>query len=100
VRTLLRITIPVARGNAAIADGALNRVMRATMERIKPEAAYFATDGGKRSAFFVFDLADPADIPVVCEPLFRELEAEIELCPVMSVEDLTRGIAAAGQTTG
>lgn len=37
----------------------------------------------------VFDLrGDPAQIPVIAEPLFRELEAEVEFVPVMTPDEL------------
>ncbi|ONI84586.1 hypothetical protein ALI22I_28975 [Saccharothrix sp. ALI-22-I] len=39
-----------------------------------------------------FDLADPAQIPVIAEPLFRSLNCTVEFIPVMNVDDLQRGL--------
>ncbi len=97
MRMLLTLSLPVAKGNAAIADGTLARVIENAMGKIKPEAAYFGTTGGKRGGFIVFDLTDPSQIPAIAEPFFQELEAEVTFAPVMSVEDLQKGLAAAGQ---
>lgn len=97
MRMLLRISIPVVKGNQAIADGTLPQVLQRVLGSIKPEAAYFGTREGRRGAFIVFDLPDPSQIPVIAEPLFQELDAELEFSPVMNLEDLTKGLAAAGQ---
>jgi hypothetical protein len=46
----------------------------------------------------VFDLADPSQILVVAEPFFQGLEAEIELYPVMNIDDVSKGIATLQQS--
>lgn len=97
MRMLLTLSIPVAKGNAAITDGTLARVLESALGTIKPEAAYFGTTAGKRGGFIVFDLTDPSQIPAIAEPFFQELEAEVTFAPVMSVEDLQKGLASAGQ---
>jgi ABC-type thiamin/hydroxymethylpyrimidine transport system permease subunit len=56
------------------------------------------TMGGKRTSLIVFDLADPSQIPVIAEPLFQGLDAEIEFAPVMNQEDLMNGLSAREQT--
>jgi hypothetical protein len=63
------------------------------MEQIKPEAAYFTADGGKRTAFLFFDLKDPSDIPSISEPFFLNLGAELTYTPVMNPEEVERGLA-------
>ncbi len=67
------------------------------MGTLKPEAAYFFPMNGKRGGFVVFDMTDPSQIPVITEALFQELEAEVELYPVMNQEDLTKGLTEVGQ---
>jgi hypothetical protein len=44
-----------------------------------------------------FDLADPSQIVEVAEPLFSNLNAAVEIVPVMSADDLRKGIAKASQ---
>lgn len=94
MRTLLRVTLDATSGNHAIADGSLPRVIKETMERLKPEAAYFHTVNGERSCFMIFDLQDPSQIPVISEPLFMVLNARVEFTPVMNAEELQKGLQA------
>lgn len=93
MRTLLKVTVPVETGNRAVADGSLPRVIQDALEKLRPEAAYFFAEGGRRSAFFVFDLQETAEIPAIAEPLFTGLDAEIDFRPVMSAQDLQKGLS-------
>ena len=81
MRMMLKVTVPVESGNKTIADGALPRVIQETVERIKPEAAYFTAAEGARTGLFFFDLADSSQIPSICEPLFSVLNAAIDIRP-------------------
>lgn len=92
MRTLLKITVPVEAGNKALQDGSLPRLVHNTLEALHPEAAYFCTEAGQRAAFMVFDLKDPAEIPVIAEPLFLGLNAQVEFLPVMNAQDLQNGL--------
>ncbi len=67
------------------------------MGTIKPEAAYFFSDNGRRGGFMVFDMTDASQIPMITEPLFQELEAEVEFYPIMNQEDLTKGLTELAQ---
>ena len=93
MRTMLKVHLPVERGNEVVKNGKLAEVVKRTMETWKPEAAYFFPDNGKRSFFMIFDLKDPSQIPAVAEPFFQELNAEFELIPVMNADDLMKGLA-------
>jgi hypothetical protein len=93
MRTMMRVTIPVETGNAAIKSGRLPQLMGEAMGRMKPEAAYFTADGGCRTAYFFLDLKDQSDIPVYAEPFFQELNASIEFMPVMNADDLKKGLS-------
>ena len=95
MRTLLRFSIPPESGNAAVKDGTLAKVLESTLQRLKPEAAYFTTDAGKRCAYFVFDLKDVSDIPMIAEPWFHELGASVDISPVMVAEDVGKGLQKA-----
>lgn len=93
MRTLLRVVMDVTAANKAISDGTLPQIIEATMDKLKPEAAYFHASDGQRSCFMVFDLKDPSEIPGIAEPFFMNLHAKVELCPVMNAEDLKKGLA-------
>lgn len=93
MRTLLRVVMDVTAANKAISDGTLPQIIETTMDKLKPEAAYFHASDGQRSCFMVFDLKDPSEIPGIAEPFFMNLHAKVELCPVMNAEDLKKGLA-------
>jgi hypothetical protein len=94
---MLRFTLPVEKGNQAFNDGSLGRTMESVMAKLKPEAAYFAPLDGKRSGMLFFDIAEPSQIVEVVEPLFLNLDAAVEIVPVMNAEDLRKGLAKASQ---
>jgi hypothetical protein len=94
MRTLLKATMEVAASNKAILDGSLPKIMKTTMDKLKPEASYFLATDGCRSCFMVFDLKDPSEIPSIAEPFFLNFNAKVEFCPVMNAEDLQKGLAA------
>ncbi len=96
MRTLLRVTVDdVTIANKAVTDGSLTKLIQSTMERLKPETAYFHTVNGSRVCFMVFALKDPSEIPAIAEPLFQGLNAKVEFIPVMNAEDLQKGLQAA-----
>jgi hypothetical protein len=93
---MARISMPVESGNRAIKDGTLGAVMQRAAERWKPEAMYFTTFDGQRTAYMVFDLPDASGIPSFAEPFFAELNASLELAPVMNGDDLQKGLSQLG----
>jgi len=96
MRMLLKINMPVEHGNQAAKSGALKKTIMTTMEKLKPEAAYFYPEGGNRNAIMIFDMKDSWELPPMVEPLFEALGASVYLTPVMTPEDLERGFKAAG----
>jgi uncharacterized protein DUF3303 len=90
MRCLVKVSIPVETGNAAIADGSLPRTIESILNEFKPEAAYFAEESGKRTGFIVMDLKDPSQIPAVAEPWFLAFNAQVEFHPAMNLEDLKK----------
>ncbi|MFI1393389.1 hypothetical protein [Streptomyces sp. NPDC020681] len=67
------------------------------MEAIHPEAAYFTTRDGDRTAYIIFDLQDSSLMPKLSEPFFLEFGAKVSYTPVMNTEDLRTGLAALGR---
>ena len=90
MRCLLKVSIPVETGNASISDGSLPKTIESILADLKPEAAYFAEDSGKRTGFIFFDLKDTSQIPAISEPWFLAFDAHIELHPAMNLEDLKK----------
>ena len=94
MRMLLHVTLDTEAGNRAILDGSIAMTIGQFVEKTKPEAAYFGPHNGRRSAMFVFDMQDSSQIPAIVEPFFIGLGADIEMTPVMNLDDLQRGLAA------
>ncbi|GHC68363.1 hypothetical protein [Streptomyces cinnamoneus] len=94
MRTLLRARMDTRAGNEALRDGTMSKVVEEMIERLHPEAAYFTALDGGRTCLLVFDMEDSSQMPAVCEKLFTEMEAEVELHPVMNADDLKKGLAA------
>jgi hypothetical protein len=92
MRTILKVSMPVEKANQAIKDGSLPRTMTGFMDEHKPEAAYFYAENGQRTALFVFDLKDPAQMPSVSERFFMSLNADVTFSPVMNAADLKKGL--------
>jgi hypothetical protein len=89
---LLRVSIPVDTGNAAVKAGTLGSTIDKILADLKPEAAYFlADDNGNRSGSIVFDMKDTSQIPAVAEPWFLAFNAKVSLRPVMNAQDLAAG---------
>lgn len=96
MRVLMTVQMDTEKANKAIADKSLAQKMQSVLERVKPEAAYFGTRDGLRTAFLVFDLEDPTGIPAIAEPFFQSLDAKIDLMPVMDFKDVQAGLAKLG----
>ena len=90
--TMLKITIPVETGNRTVADGELTSAFEKLMADARTEAAYFMMLDGKRGALFFFETDDPTLIPRLHEPLLSTLDASIETIPVLSFEELRKGL--------
>ena len=97
MRVMLKFTLPVEKGNQAFKDGSLGKTLEALTTELKPEATYFSPLEGKRGGMLFFDLAEPSKIVEVVEPLFLNLNAAVEIVPVMSGDDLRKGIGNASK---
>jgi hypothetical protein len=95
MRMLLKFEFGLSATNEAIRTGALAGINEVLMASTKPEAAYFGTENGRRTGYIVFDMVDPAQIPVIAEPLFQGVDSTVQFIPVMNADDLQRGLAAA-----
>ncbi len=97
MRMMMKIKMDTQAASRAIQDGSLPPFMQETLGRLQPEAAYFGPENGLRTAFIVFDLKDPSQLPAISEPLFSKLNATLEMFPVMNQEDLQKGLQQLAQ---
>lgn len=94
MRVMARVQIPVDAGNRGIQAGTLPKVIEQFADRWHPEAMYFTSLDGMRTGFFVFDMPDSSALPPFAEPFFMELNADVQVVPVMNGEDLQKGLSA------
>jgi len=93
MRMMIRFRFPVEAGNEGVRSGKLARVFEAIMTDLKPEAAYFFPEGGERAGLMVFDMQEASQVAGVAERFFHGLNARVEITPVMTGEDLQKGLS-------
>ncbi|MCL7428814.1 DUF3303 family protein [Streptomyces sp. NPDC057806] len=96
MRVMLKATMDTEKGNEAIRSGRMPDVIKNAMEKLRPEAAYFGPEGGRRTCWMVLDLQDSSQLPPMAEPFFTELNAEVTVVPIMNAEDLQKGLSQLG----
>ena len=92
MRMMMRLTMPVESGNEAIASGAWDQTLDHIIETLKPEAAYFYLEDGKRAAMFVYGADKAVEMATINEPIFQALRASIEQQPVLTAADLGKAL--------
>ncbi|MET9696126.1 hypothetical protein ABZY31_04280 [Streptomyces sp. NPDC006529] len=100
MRVMLRAHFDTAAANEGIQNGTMSEMVGRLMETLKPESAYFGLSEGVRSCWIVFDMQDSAQLPPLAEDLFVQVNAEIEIFPVMNQDDLAKGLRALDRTAG
>jgi hypothetical protein len=90
MRFLVKANMSVDAGNAAAKAGKLGATIQSILSDLKPEAVYFTTESGQRTAFIFLEMKDASQIPAIAEPLFLAFNASIEISPVMVLDDLIK----------
>jgi hypothetical protein len=90
MRFMLKAVMDTEKANSAAKSGTLGKTVQTIVTELKPEAAYFTDDHGKRTAYIFFDLRDASQIPAVAEPWFVAFNAHVEFHPVMNPDDLAK----------
>lgn len=85
---LLRVIMPLEPFNSLVKQGTVGKVLGKIMEDLKPEAAYFTLEDGKRSALMVININKPGDYVKYAEPFFLQFNAQVKYDIVMSPEEL------------
>jgi hypothetical protein len=95
MRFLIHAKIPTEDGNKMVQDPNFLKKLEEYTNKVKAEAAYFFEASGNRVAAFIVDIQSTDQIPILVEPLFSGMGAHVQLHPVMSLDDLKKGIPQA-----
>ncbi len=87
---LMHVQLPLERFNDAVRDGTVGPKIQRILEAIKPEAAYFSEQNGRRGCTLVVNVKDASEVPMLAEPWFLTFNAEVEFRIAMTPEDLAR----------
>ncbi len=90
MRFLLKVEMPVEKANELAVEGKLGEAIQTILDDLEPEAAYFTTSNGNRAGYIFVDIEDASEIPAFAEPWFLALEADVDIVPVMTSEDLKK----------
>jgi hypothetical protein len=90
MKMLLTAEFPHEPFNTLVRTGKAGEVIARILETIKPEAAYFTEQDGKRGGIFVIDVQEPSDIPAFAEPFFLNFQADCKFRIAMSPDDLQK----------
>src|SRR4051794_35703791 len=91
MRMMVKIHIPTQDGSDAIQHGSMERIISENLFAMNPECSYFYLEDGLRTVLAVFDMQATSDMVPLFEPAMMELNAEVQLLPVMTLEDLKIG---------
>jgi len=94
MRMMVRFSFPTEEGNEGLKSGKVLKAFGMIMEELKPEAAYFYPDGGERGGLFVINMEQGSDVAEVAERFWYGLNANVEMTPVMTAEDLQKAMPA------
>jgi hypothetical protein len=93
MRMMMKISIPIEAANQAVEDGSAQRILKTSLETLRPEAAYFYPDVEGRTILLFIDVKEPSDMPLIGEPFFKGLKARVTFTPVMNGQDFQAGMA-------
>ena len=99
MRFMLKAILDTEKANAAAKAGTLGKTIQSIVSELKPEAAYFTDDHGKRTAYVFFDMRETSQVPAIAEPWFLAFNAHVEFHPVMVPEDLAKAAPSIDQAS-
>lgn len=90
MKMLLSVEFPHEPFNTLVRTGKAGEVIARILETIKPQAAYFTEQDGKRGGIFVIDVRESSDVPAFAEPFFLTFQADCTFRILMSPDDLQK----------
>jgi hypothetical protein len=92
MRFLIRARTPTESGNKVVSDPNFLTKLEEYMNKVKPEAAYFMPIEGHRAGAFIVNVESNEQIPAIVEPLFQWWGANVDVIPVMTFDELKKGL--------
>lgn len=100
MRILLRAVIPAEAGNHGLQSGKWQRVTTDFMKEFNPECMYFVIENGFRNIYVVANIDKVTDIPALSEPWFQGLNAEVEVMPALTFDEMDEAGPAIAMAIG
>jgi hypothetical protein len=98
MKMLLNVTMPHEPFNEMTRKGTIGKTLEQILGEIKPEAAYFSLNNGKRHAVLVLNVDKPGDYVRYAEPFFLKFNADIKYDIVITPEEIRNsGLEAIGK---
>jgi hypothetical protein len=91
MRMIMHVDFPPEPFNTLVRNGTVGATIQKALADVKPEAAYFSEENGRRGAVLIVDLPEASKIPALAEPFFLTLNASVRFRIAMTPEDLARG---------
>ncbi len=101
MKMLLTVDMPHEPFNSLVRSGKAGQVIGHILEALKPEAAYFTEQDGRRGGIFVVDVKNASEVPAFAEPFFLNFQASCKFRILMTPQDLQQaGLEALGKKWG
>jgi hypothetical protein len=97
MRFLMKWEMPTEAGNEALRDPKFGDKVQAMLKEMKAEAAYFTTIKGHRGGYIIVNMDDASQMVALAEPVFFAFNGTVKFVPVMTPEDLAKGMPAAAK---
>lgn len=97
MKFLMKMEWDAEAGNAALRDPKFGDKMQTMLKDMKAEAAYFTTIKGNRGGYVVINMDDASQMVAMAEPFFYGFKAKVKFIPVMTPQDLAKGMPAAAK---
>ena len=98
MRMIMHVDFPLEPFNTLVKNGTVGAALQKALNDVKPEAAYFSEENGKRGGVLIVDVPEPSKIPALAEPFFLTLNANVRFRIAMTPEDLAKaGLESIGK---
>ena len=98
MRMIMHVDFPPEPFNTLVRNGTAGAALQKALNDVKPEAAYFSEENGRRGAVLIVDVPEASRIPALAEPFFLTLNADVRFRIAMTPEDLAKaGLESIGK---